>query len=246
MVKPMRMSPGWARLWRALVVAVLMIAASSAPARAQATPVWPELDAYVRLNDRIRFFFLATTVQENRESTEGEFGGNVDFYLKPIRRRRPALEFRLDESKNRMLMLRTGYRYLPSYTGGAAENRGVVEATARTPLIGLVGDVLLSDRNRVDIRDIEGDVSWRYRNRLSAEREMSLGPVRINPYARFEVFYDSRYDRWSRTEWMLGASFPFVGRWEMETYYDDQHDSSVSPSRHSQALGIAISLYLRP
>ena len=47
------------------------------PAQAQTTPVWPEIDTYHRLNDTIRLNFLATTVQENRESTEAEFGVNV-------------------------------------------------------------------------------------------------------------------------------------------------------------------------
>ena len=86
----------------------------------QTTPVWPEIDTYIKLDDKIRLYFLATTVQENRESTEGEFGVNVDVQLKPLRRRTPLLEFRLDESKNRLLMTRIGYRYLPWYTGGSA------------------------------------------------------------------------------------------------------------------------------
>ena len=54
--------------------------------------------------------------------------------------------------------------------------------------------------DRVDLRFIDGEFSWRYRNRLSAEREFSIGRVRLNPYARFEVYYDSRYSKWSRTE----------------------------------------------
>jgi hypothetical protein len=58
----------------------------------------------------VRFFFLVTTVQENRVSTEAELGVNVDLQLKPIRQRTPALLFRLDESKNRLLLVRAGYR----------------------------------------------------------------------------------------------------------------------------------------
>jgi hypothetical protein len=197
-----------ARGWRRFVWAALLILWSGIPARAQTTPVWPEVDAYVTLNDKVRFFFLATTVQENRVSTEAEFGVNVDLQLKPIRQQTPALLFRLDESKNRLLLVRAGYRYLPSYTGDPNEHRGVLEVTPRKPLIGLLGHVLVSDRNRVDLRLIEGEYSWRYRNRLSAERELSIGRVRMGPYARFELYYDSGFDKWSRSEWMLGSSFP--------------------------------------
>jgi hypothetical protein len=149
-------------------------------ARAQTTQVWPEVSTFVRLTDRMRLYFLATTVKESRDSTSGEFGPNLDIYVRAIAKRRHWAGFRLDESKNRTLLLRFGYRYLPSYTGDdPVEHRGVFEATARYPL--LRGGVLVSNRNRMDFRFIEGDYSWRYRNRLSVEREFSIGPVRLNP-----------------------------------------------------------------
>jgi len=215
---------------------------AAGPAAAQTTPVWPEVDTYVRLNDRARLLFVATTVQEERETTEGEFGANVDLHFKPIRRD-PRLLFRLDDSKNRVLAVRIGYRYLPSYTGGAAEDRGVLEATARFPLTAVFGDLLLSDRSRMDFRFIDGAYSWRYRNRLSMEKELSLGPVRVNPYARFEGYYDSRYAKWSRTELMLGASFPVTRRWELEGYLDAQHDTGGSANRTTRAIGAVTTLY---
>jgi hypothetical protein len=92
-----------ARGWRRFAAAALLILLSAIPARAQTTPVWPEVDAYVTLNDRVRFFFLATTVQENGVSTEGEFGVNIDLHVKPFRERPITLLYRLDESKNRLL-----------------------------------------------------------------------------------------------------------------------------------------------
>jgi hypothetical protein len=229
--------------WRQFAWAAVLIVSSGLPARAQTIPVWPEIDTYIKLDDRIRLYFLATTVQENRESTEGEFGVNVDVHLKPLRRRTPLLEFRLDESKNRLLMTRIGYRYLPSYTGGSTEQRGVLEGTARVPLIGFLGDLLLSDRNRVDLRFIDGEFSWCYRNRLSAEREFSIGRVRLNPYARFEVYYDSRHSKWSRTELQAGSSFPVTRNWELESYFDYINDSSGSPTRQTKALGVVTTLY---
>src|SRR4029079_11570155 len=48
------------------------------------TQVWPEISAFTRLNDRMRFYFLATTVKESQQSTEGEFNPNFDFYLRPF------------------------------------------------------------------------------------------------------------------------------------------------------------------
>jgi hypothetical protein len=150
------------------------------PFGAQTVQVWPEVDVFVRLNAKARLLLVATTVKEADQVTDGEFGVSVDVHLKPIRRA-PKLLFQLDESKNQVLTIRAGYRYLPSYSGGSTENRGLLEATARYPLTRHFGHVLLSNRHRIDFRVIYGEYSWRYRNRLSTERELSVGPVRLNP-----------------------------------------------------------------
>ena len=170
---------------RRIVCAALIVVLARTSAHAQTTQFWPEISVFTRLNDRMRFYFLATTVKESHESTEGEFGPNFDFYLRPFRERKRLGWFRLDESKNRFLLLRVGYRYLDSFSGDPNEHRIVLEATARYPL---KGGVLVSNRGRTDVRVIDGELSWRFRSRLSVEKEFSIGPVRINPYARGEVY----------------------------------------------------------
>ena len=223
-----------------IVLAVLIVVSSGAFAHAQTTQVWPEISVFSRLNDRMRFYFLATTVKESHESTEGEFGPNFDFYLQPFRERERLAGFRLDESKNRYLLLRVGYRYLDSFSSDPDEHRAVLEATARYPL---KGGVLVSDRARVDARFIDGDYSWRFRSRLSVEKEFSIGPVRMNPYVRGELFYDSRFDAWSRTEWIGGAAFPLNRRVELEGYFDYQHDTGGDNNLKVYAIGTVLNLY---
>ena len=222
--------------------AVWLLVAATQPAGAQTVAFWPEVDVFVRLNSTARVALVATTVQENGETTDGEFGGNLDLFLKPIRRE-PKLMFHLDESKNRFLLIRSGYRYLPSYTGGSAENRVLIEATVRYPLKGQFGDVLLSNRNRMDFRVIDGTYSWRYRNRLSAERELSLGRVRVNPYSRFEIFYDSSFAAFSRTELMMGGSFPITRYCELDGYFDYQLDTGSGPNEKRRAVGAVATFY---
>ena len=212
------------------------------PAGAQTVELWPEVDVYVRLNSRARLLLVGTTVKDDGERTDAEFGPSLDFFLKPIRRQ-PRLLYRLDESKNSVLMIRSGYRYLVSYTGGAAEHRGLLEATVRYPLTGHFGNVLLSNRNRMDFRVIDGAYSWRYRNRLSVDRELSVGPVRVNPYVRFEAFYDSRFAAFSRTETMVGASFPITRYWELEGYFDYQLDTGNRPNHKTRAVGAVTTFY---
>jgi hypothetical protein len=162
----------------------------------------------VKLTDHTRLYFLATRVAESGEPTSSEFGPNLDFYLKPFRERKHWGGFRLDDSKNRPLPVRVGYRYLPSFDGNPDENRGVVEVTARYPL---VRGALVSNRSRVDFRFVDDNYMWRYRNRLSVEKEVSIGRLRVNPYLRGEIFYDSKFGEWSRTEAIAGPPFRSTG-----------------------------------
>jgi hypothetical protein len=225
---------------RRIVLAALIVVSSGTSTHAQTTQVWPEISVFTRLNDRMRFYFLATTVKESRESTEGEFGPNFDFYLRPFRERKRLAGFHLDESKSRFLLIRVGYRYLDSFSADPSEHRVVLEVTPRYPL---KGGVLVSNRGRVDARFIDGEYSWRFRSRLSVEKEFSIGSVRMNPYDRGELFYDSRFDKWSRTEWIGGAAFPLNRRVELEGYLDYQHDTGGDHNRQVYAIGTVLNLY---
>jgi hypothetical protein len=225
---------------RRIVLAALIVVSSGTSTHAQTTQVWPEISVFTRLNDRMRFYFLATTVKESRESTEGEFGPNFDFYLRPFRERKRLAGFHLDESKSRFLLIRVGYRYLDSFSADPSEHRVVLEVTPRYPL---KGGVLVSNRGRVDARFIDGEYSWRLRSRLSVEKEFSIGSVRMNPYVRGELFYDSRFDKWSRTEWIGGAAFPLNRRVELEGYLDYQHDTGGDHNRQVYAIGTVLNLY---
>jgi hypothetical protein len=227
---------------RRTVLAGLIVWCSAIPAGAQSTQVWPEVGAYARLNDTMRFYFLATTVKEETNSTEGEFGPNLDFYHRPVRNPKRFGGLPLDESKHRYVLLRVGYRYLHSYTGDPEEHRAVLEATGRYPL---VAGLLVSNRGRVDLRFIDAENSWRFRNRLSLEKEIAIGRVRMTPYARGEVYYDSRFAEWSRTEWIAGATFPLRRRLEFESYFSYQNDTGGDVNRQVYAIGTVLNVYFR-
>ncbi len=226
---------------RRLALSAFLILLPGISARAQSRQAWPEISTFIKLNEQMRFYFLATTTKENRNSTDGEFGPNFDFYLKPLRNQTRWGLFPLDESKKRLLMLRVGYRYLPSYTGdNPTEHRGILEATPRYPLM---RGVLVSNRHRLDVRSIEGEYSWRYRNRLTVEREFAVGRFRFGPYARGEIYYDSRVHKCSRTELTAGSVFPITKHLELEGYFAHQQDTAKSPNRTVNAVGIVTNLY---
>ena len=223
-----------------LVAATLgaMLTILALPVSAQ-TQAWPELDTYVTLNSAMRVSFYAAATRENRIGTSAEVGPNIDFFFKPLVKLQRITIFELDQSKGKLVMLRFGYRYMPS-TGGPTEHRGMVEATVRYPL---VRGVLLADRNRLDLRSIDGELAWRYRNRISAERTVSIRSYHFTPYLRAEAYYDGNFHKWSRTAETAGCIFPFRKRYEVEPYYEHQNETGTSPNRQVNALGLVLSLY---
>jgi uncharacterized protein DUF2490 len=206
---------------------------------AQSLQSWPEVDTYVKLNSNVRASLFGALTRENAEGSSAEIGPNIDFFFKPLVKLKRITVFELDQSKSRPVMLRLSYRYLPAVEG-PTEHRVGVEATGRYPLI---RGVLLSDRNRADLRYIDGVFSWRYRNRLSAERTFSLRSFHFAPYLRAEVFYDSRSEKWSRTALTAGSTFPIGKHFELEWYYEHQNDTAKPPNRQVDGLGYVLSMY---
>jgi hypothetical protein len=89
---------------------------------------WPEVDAFFQLNSDVRVSIFDAATRENRQGTSAEIRPNIDFFFKPLVKLKRITIFELDPSKNRLVMLRLGYRYMPA-TDGPTERRGIVEAT---------------------------------------------------------------------------------------------------------------------
>ncbi|MGH9931602.1 MAG: hypothetical protein ACREA9_20535, partial [Pyrinomonadaceae bacterium] len=65
-----------------------------------------------------------------------------------------------------------------------------------------------TDRNREELRFVNGKFSARYRNRLTLEREFTIGRFKPTPYVSGEVYYDSRFEIWNRNRIYVGFLFP--------------------------------------
>ncbi len=217
----------------------LFLAVGCACAQDQ-TYVWPEVDTYVKLTPQLRLFLLASlSSDQDTHNWDGEFGPNIDVFVKPFLRPK----FRdLDPAKGKLLSFRLGYRYLTDFGGDSpSENRIVTEATARAKL---PWSILLSDRNRFDWRFVSGkEFSWRYRNRVTVERNFSIRKYEFSPYVRGELFYDSRTDKIAKNVFTAGSVFPIDKRSEFEMYYEDQRDSSSAPNFHARGIGLVLSVF---
>jgi hypothetical protein len=118
----------------------------------------------------------------------------------------------------------------------------------------LPGEVLLSDRNREDFRFVDGDFSFRYRNRVTLEREFHLFRGRtITPYASGEIFYDTRFQIWNRNRLAVGIQQSLrrgplrrlllpKRQVVLDLYYMRQNDSR-SDTPHVNAIGTALAFY---
>ncbi len=215
----------------------MLLGSTVIPARSQDTvnEFWPEVDTYVTLSPKYRLFFMASkSVDQDSGQERWQFGPNLDITLKPILR----MKFRtLDPEKRKYLTFRIGYRHLISQTG-PDENRMILELTPRVPL---PKSFLLTDRSRMDLRWRNG-FSWRYRNRLGAEKNCKIGSFMFSPYLRSEIFYDSAVSRWNRFSYTGGMVVPIYKRVEIAPSFERQNISG-SATNHVNGAGLTLSLY---
>lgn len=220
---------------------LLLFLSNPPPTRAQEATTreefWPEIDIYINLKPKVRLFLLGTVSKAvedgelfNAQAFEAQIGAHIDYI------------------PNKHLILRTGYRYGRSLGDDSyREHRLLTEQTLRKLL---PGDLLLSDRNREDFRFLKGDFSFRYRNRLTIEREFGLKRRTITPYVSGEVFYDTRYGIWNRNRFGAGVQISLrpgplrkmvmpKRQVILDLYYLRQNDSR-SDTQHVNAIGAAL------
>jgi Protein of unknown function (DUF2490) len=214
------------------VLCLLMVICFSGSANAQDGPdtrdeLWPEVDLFVTLNPVWRLFFLANITQERETNIdqEGQVGAHVDYLF------------------NKYLAFRAGYRYGFSLQEDEPfqENRILFEQTIRLPI---PWKILMSDRNRQDLRWVDGAFSVRYRNRLMLQRDFILADFRFTGYGSAEVYYDSRYDTFNRNRFVFGVVLPLSRHFGLDLNYARQNDNRSKPY-HVDAIGIILVLTLR-
>ena len=226
---------------------LLFFVIGTQPARAQESVTrnefWPEIDVYINVKPKVRLYLLGTiskSVEDgeirNAQGFEAQIGAHVDYI------------------PNDHIILRAGYRFGTS-VGDAdepyKEHRLLTEQTLRKLL---PGELLLSDRNREDFRFVNGDFSFRYRNRVSIEREVDLFKGRtITPYVSAEIFYDTRTSAWNRNRFAFGFQQSLrrgplrkmllpKRQVILDLYFLRQNDSR-SEIQHVNAVGAALAFY---
>lgn len=226
-----------------LLIAVCLISCSAVAVCAQERSdtrdeLWPELDVYVPVNDKFRLVFTGkfSIATESRDSFEGQLGAHVDYFL------------------SERITLRAGYRF--GFSLGAndrfREHRIITEQSIRKKI---KSSILLTDRNRQDWRWLGGDFSFRYRNRLTAEKEFRLSGRSITPYGSAEIFYDTRFSTFNRYRFASGVQIklrkipserPLLlllrKEREIDIYYLRQEDTRSQP-KHINVIGVSFAIH---
>ncbi len=182
---------------------------------------WPEIDLVYRLDDRNKLIGLFDQ-SRNRDST-GAYQAEVGV----------TFEHQFTNS----FWGRIGYRHANATDGSAfEENRLLLEQTFRVPLPALVK---VDFRTREDLRWLNTGFSARFRERMQVQRDTTIGNYTFTPYVSAEVYFDTRFDQFSRYRLIAGTAFPLTKHITFEPYYAHQVDFAGS-SAIVDALGLIL------
>jgi hypothetical protein len=197
----------------------------------------PEIDVYRTFNPVVRVQGLVARTKDGDTFNSATAGSGIDFFVKPLSSTRRT---NWDEANRKLLTIGVTYRYIHN-VDKASENRLQFDASPKYPL---PKDMLLDDRNRLELRIISGGVTWRYRNRLTFQRTFQARRFRFTPYARFEAFYEINQGAWSELTYSFGGYIPIRERIELEPYYERQQLFGSKPS-HVNAVGITLAFHFK-
>jgi len=202
---------------------------------------WPEADAHVQLPSNWRLLSFAGLEQAAGYPFQQWYVATaIGRQLKPISK--PHL-LNIDPDKEHTWLLGVGYEYLRTTQSGNVKNENRITFDM-TPHFRPTSRLLLSDRNWLELRWINGKYSTTYRNQPSLERDFLLHGFRFTPYGTFEIFYDGDKHSWDQEWYTAGIEWPFKRTFMLETYYRREHCSTCVPQNWN-AGGATLHFYFR-
>ena len=224
---------------RRLGICIFFMCLAWSSAHAQNTQFLPEIDTHLTFDPYVRVYLQAKDDREGGDSEQFTFGPSAQFYLKPLLSLKNVTLFDLDDTKSRPLVLESGYRIITA-PNTPSKNRALEAVTFNLPL---VAGIHLADRNRADLDWQNGRFTWRYRNKLTLQRTLSIRDYHLMPYVAAEPFYQSKYKKWSATDLYVGCSLPVGKHVQFNPYFEFENDTSKKPNRQHYYVGLALHLY---
>jgi len=208
---------------RALSAVAAALIAVVRSAGAQTSELWPELDVYWQPAEHQRTFLeLSASAEQEGSKRQATAGLYQDYLFLPNG------------------YVRGGYRFtFSTHDASYRESRLVGEWVERVLSHGMAR---LVNRARFEMRWVNGEPSYRIRERLHLQRvPPKPRGLALAPYGTFEVYYDSRFGAISRLAGRVGTEARLVGPASVDVYVARQDNLRESPS-YVNALGVTIKL----
>jgi hypothetical protein len=225
-----------------LTATFLLLLSSPVRAQTEITAFLPEVDSYFRLSSNIRLVFQAKGYMEDGDLNHAQIGPSLQFNIRPLEKLKKVTIFDLDDIKCMPVVFTIGYRYLPS-TVQPNINRLQPIVMFHVPF---PGAILVTDRNRADLDWSKHSFNWTYRNRITAERRVTVHSYHPAPYVAGEFSYLSQYEKWSTTRLFAGCLWPMSKRLQLDSYYQHVNNTGPHPARQVNAIGAIFSMYFPP
>jgi len=207
----------------ALSAAAAALIAVVRSAGAQTSELWPELDVYWQPAEHQRTFLeLSASAEQEGSKRQATAGLYQDYLFLPNG------------------YVRGGYRFtFSTHDASYRESRLVGEWVERVLSHGMAR---LVNRARFEMRWVNGEPSYRIRERLHFQRvPPKPRGLALAPYGTVEVYYDSRLGAISRLAGRAGTEARLVGPASVDVYVARQDNLRESPS-YVNALGMTIKL----
>ncbi len=204
--------------------------------------VWPELDFYYRINERIRLYGMVSGTRANSEYTDGTTGAYIDYFAHPWLRGKKFMDLH-DTTQGYYWWFRTGYSYSNAPPGDKKKVVNIFE-TETNNNFHLPYDVILTTRNRLDWRWVNGEFQPIYRPRAKFIRNFKTEYMTFDTYIWAEYFFylnDKSQDRFRLT---AGSDIKVSRNIDFEVYYlyQFQNKPGVDPLN---AIGLQLNFYFR-
>lgn len=194
-----------------------------------------ELNRHLRLD-----FGTGRENSENIGSAKWKFTAGASLRTKPLFK---MLADEPDADKQHVLVVGSAYEYSRASENGneTIEHRIMLDGTAR---YAFAGSYLLTDRNRIEFRWVNGEYRFRYRNRLMFERSLKVKSFKFTPYTWTEAYWDKKYEKWNQFRFAGGAQFPFRRRMSLDVFYERSHCTTCA-NPNTNIFGATLSIFFR-
>jgi hypothetical protein len=229
---------------KAVFLFVSLLGTKMLSAQDSSTPaqIWPEVEAYYRVSEKIRFYGMISGTRSNSAYTDGTAGIYIDYFAIPWLRGKKYAELH-DTTMGYYWWFRTGYSYSNSPPGDKKKVVNIFE-TETNNNFHLPEDIVLQTRNRLDWRWVNGDFQPIYRPRVKFVRNFKTAYLTFNAYIWSEYFFYLNDNSDDRLRLTIGSQIKVTKNLDLEIYY--LYQFANQPGVQSlHAIGIQIDLYFK-